>query len=266
LSIISNHDEVGNAERTMNTAEGATPTEFPDQWSRGAARFAAGIGLAGPGIPMFFQGDEFGAQNDFRWGNPSTWDRDWDWESLGKDWNWEKVTFNDARKKDYERLFTLPPETRAKDAAYQGLSAEDRKVFESLAALPAPQRTDAMLDITRKQSFQFHRDAIALRQSSPAFRADAEVKRVYTHNDDSVMAFTHKSGGEEYLVVGSMNRENLEGYALPLPPGNWKEVLNSDAAAYGGGNFGNGGGTLRGGNTKVNILAAGYVVLKRVEA
>ncbi|WP_071902262.1 alpha-amylase family glycosyl hydrolase [Cystobacter ferrugineus] len=264
LSIISNHDEVGNAERTMNTAEGATPTEFPDQWSRGAARFAAGIGMAGPGIPMFFQGDEFGAQNDFRWGNPSTWDSDWDWASLGKDWNWEKVTFNDARKKDYERLYTLTPEKRVKDAAYQGLSAEDRKVFESLAALPAHQRTDAMLDITKKQSFRFYRDAIALRQSSPAFRADAEVKRVYTHNDDSVMAFTRKSGGEEYLVVGSMNRQNLEGYALPLPPGNWKEVLNSDAAAYGGGNFGNGGGTLGGGNTKVNIPAAGYVVLKRV--
>jgi maltooligosyltrehalose trehalohydrolase len=142
---------------------------------------------------------------------------------LGKDWNWEKVTFNDVRKKDYERLFTLPPEMRAKDAAYQGLSAEDRKVVESLTELPAPQRTDAMLDLTSKQSFQFYRDALALRQSSPAFRAD------------SVMAFTRKSGGKEYLVVGSMNRENLKGYALPPPPGNWKEVLNSDAAAYGEG-------------------------------
>ena len=87
--------------------------------------------------------------------------------------------------------------------------------------------------------FHFYQDAIALRNSSPAFRADAEVNRVYTHNDDSVLAFTRKSGNEEYLVVGSLNHQNLDGYTMPLPPGNWKEVLNSDAGAYGGGNFGN---------------------------
>ncbi len=263
LSIISNHDEVGNAQRTMNTAEGDKPTEKPDQWSRSAARFGAGMGLAGPGIPMFFQGDEFGAQNDFRWGNPSTWDSDWSWESLGKDWDWDKVTFDDARRATYERLFTLPPEARAKDGAYQGLTVEDRKVFESLAAMTGEQRTEAMEDITRRQSFHFYRDAIALRQSSPAFRADAEVHHVYTHNDDSVLAFTRKSGNEEYLVVGSLNRKNLEGYTMPLPPGRWKEVLNSDAAVYGGSNFGNFGAELSGGNTKVNIPAAGYVVFRK---
>ena len=132
-----------------------------------------------------------------------------------------------------------------------------------LAGLDGAKRTEAMLDITRRQSFRFYQDAIALRHSSPAFRADAEVNRVYTHNEDSVMAFTRKAGGEEYLVVGSLNRENLEGYTMPLPPGNWKEVLNSDAAVYGGDNFGNYGAKLSGGNTKVNIPAAGYVVFKK---
>ena len=29
---------------------------------------------------------------------------------------------------------------------------------------------------------------------------------MYTHNDDSVMAFTRKSGNEEYLIVASLNR------------------------------------------------------------
>jgi 1,4-alpha-glucan branching enzyme len=264
LTIISNHDEVGNAQRTMNTAEGDKPTDFPEQWSRNAARFAAGIGFASPGIPMFFQGDEFGAQNDFRWGNPSTWDNDWSWENLGKDWKWDKVTFNDTQKATYERLFTLPPQAREQDGAYKALSAEDKKVFNHLAGLEPKHRTDAMLDITQRQQFQFFKDAIALRNSSPAFRADAEVNRVFTHNDDSVMAFTRKFGDEEYLIVGSLNRQNLEGYTMPLPPGNWKEVLNSDAAAYGGNNFGNFGATLNGGNTKVNIPAAGYVVLKKV--
>ncbi len=264
LTIISNHDEVGNAQRTMNTAEGNNPTDFPEQWSRNAARFTAGIGFASPGIPMFFQGDEFGAQNDFKWGNTSTWDSDWSWESLGKDWDWTKVTFNDATKASYERLLALPQPQREQDAAYRNLSAQDKQVFNHLAGLEGAQRTEAMLDITRKQQFQFFKDAIALRNSSPAFRADAEVKRVYTHNDDSVMAFTRKFGDEEYLIIGSLNRQNLDGYNMPLPPGNWKEVMNSDGAAYGGGNFGNFGATLNGGgNTKVNIPAAGYVVLKK---
>ncbi|WP_257463515.1 alpha-amylase family glycosyl hydrolase [Archangium lipolyticum] len=263
LTIISNHDEVGNAQRTMNTAEGERPTDFPEQWSRNAARFVGGMGMAGPGIPMFFQGDEFGAQNDFRWGNPSTWDSDWSWESLGKDWDWDKVTFNDVRKASYERLFPVAPEVRAKDGEYQGLSEEDRKVFECLAAMPVERRTEAMLDITRRQSFHFYRDAIALRRSSPAFQADGEVHRVYTHDEDSVVAFTRKAGSEEYLVVGSLNRKNLEGYPMSLPPGRWKEVLNSDAAVYGGNNFGNYGATLSGGITKVNIPSAGYVVFRR---
>lgn len=264
LTIISNHDEVGNAQRTQNTAEGANPTDFPEQWARNASRFAAGIGFASPGIPMFFQGDEFGAQNDFRWGNPSTWDSDWSWESLGKDWDWSKVTFNDGQKATYERLFALSPEAREKDGAYRNLAAQDKQVFNHLAGLKPEQRREAMLDITQKQQFHFFKDAIALRNSSPAFRADAEVNRVYTHNADSVMAFTRKFGDEEYLIVGSLNRQNLEGYNMPLPPGNWKEVLNSDAGVYGGGNFGNFGATLSGGGTtKVNIPSAGYVVFKK---
>ena len=204
------------------------------------------------------------AQNDFRWGNTSTWDSDWSWESQGKDWDWKKVTFNDAQKASYERLFTLSPQAREQDGAYKSLSAQDKQVFNQLAGMSGEQRTEAMLDITRRQQFQFYKDAIALRNSSPAFRADAEVNRVFTHNDDSVMAFTRKSGNEEYLIVGSLNHQNLDGYTMPLPPGNWKEVLNSDAGAYGGGNFGNFGATLNGGgNTKVNIPSAGYVVFKK---
>ncbi|WP_224367402.1 alpha-amylase family glycosyl hydrolase [Hyalangium versicolor] len=265
LTIISNHDEVGNGQRTMNTAEGNQPTDFPTQWSRDAARFAAGIGFASPGIPIFFQGDEFGAQNDFRWGNPSTWDNDWSWESLGKDWDWKQVTFNDTQKATYERLFNLAPQAREQDGAYKGLSAQDKQVFNTLAKLEPSQRQEAMLDITQRQQFQFYKDSIALRNSSPAFSATAEVNRVYTHNDDSVLAFTRKSGNEEYLVVGSLNHQNLDGYKMPLPPGNWQEVLNSDAGAYGGGNFGNFGATLNGGGTTpVNIPSAGYVVFKKV--
>jgi 1,4-alpha-glucan branching enzyme len=263
-SMISNHDEVGNAQRTLDVADGPGDPAFPDQWARNAARFTAGIGLAGPGIPMFFQGDESLARNDFKWGTPSTWDSGWDWQKTTQNWDFGALTFNDAQKAKYERLFTLPPAQRENDAEYRALPPADRQVFNDLAKLPAPDREQAMIDITRRQSTKFFQDAIALRKSSPAFEAGAEVQRVYTHNDNSVMAFSRKAGGEEFIVVGSLNRNNLSGYGMELPPGQWKEVFNSDAAVYGGNNFGNFGATLNGGNTQVNIPAAGYVVLKKV--
>ncbi|KAF0248871.1 MAG: 1 4-alpha-glucan branching enzyme, partial [bacterium] len=263
VTVISNHDEVGNAERTIDTADGGGNGQMPSQWARNAARFAAGIGLASPGVPMFFQGDETMAANSFKWGVPSTWDAGWDWQSVGKNWDWSKLNFNDNQRQVYTKLFDISPEARAEDSNFVNLSAADRQVFNDLAAMKPEERTSTMNNVSRRQMFEFYKDAIALRSSSSAFEADSQVNSVYTHNDSSVMAFSRKDGNEEYIVVASLNHNNLEGYQMPLPPGQWKEVLNSDAARYGGSNFGNFGATLNGGNTKVNIPAAGYIVLKK---
>jgi maltooligosyltrehalose trehalohydrolase len=264
VTIISDHDEVGNAQRTIDTADGDSTAKIPPQWARNAARFAAGIGLAAPGVPMFFQGDESMAQNSFKWGVPSTWDSGWDWETTGKSWDWNNLTFNDNQKRLYNRLFEMPETEREKDSAYRNLSASDRQVFQDLAAMNSSDREQTMLNITRHQSYQFYKEALALRASSPAFEADAQVARVYTHNDNSVMAFTRKDGNEEFLVVGSLNHNNLQSYRMELPAGQWKEVFNSDAGRFGGNNFGNFGATINGGPSQVNIPAGGYVVFKRV--
>lgn len=264
VTMISNHDEVGNAERTIDTADGTAGNgQMPPQWARNAARFAAGIGLASPGIPMFFQGDESMASNSFKWGIPSTWDAGWDWQSVGKNWDWNNISFNDGQRQLYTKLFDMSPEARAKDSGFTNLSIADKQVFNDLAAMKPEERTTTMNNISRRQMFEFYKDAVALRSSSTAFEADSQVNRIYTHNDNSVMAFSRKDGNDEYIIVASLNRNNLEGYQMPLPPGQWKEVLNSDAARYGGSNFGNFGATLNGGNTRVNIPAAGYVVLKK---
>jgi len=222
LTVISNHDEVGNAQRTVDVADGDSPTLLPPPYARDLARFTAGIGLASPGVPIFFMGDESMAKNEFKWGNPATWDLGWDWEAADPN--------------------------------------------RDLSRLPPAEREKAELAIARKRTFEFYKEALALRKSSPAFDADAEVARVYTHNDDSVLAFARRKAGEEFVVVGSLNRRNLGGYRIPLPPGQWKEVLNSDGAAFGGSNFGNGGGTFGGGggSTPLNIPSGGYVVLKKV--
>jgi len=264
VSMISNHDEVGSALRTIDVADGPGTSEIPSDWARGAARFAAGIGLTGPGIPMFFQGDESLAVNGFKWGVPGTWDLGWEWKGLGVTWDWSQLKFDAHQRTIYERLFTLTPDQRRRDAAYLGLSAVDRKVFEDLAKLPPAERKSAMLGIHRRQTFEFYKAAIALRSSSAAFDADAAVERVYSHNDNSVLAFKRSKGGEEFVVVGSLNHQNLGGYAIDLPPGQWKEVFNSDAQLFGGRNFGNEGGTFRGGSARLDLPAAGYIVLKKV--
>ncbi|MEM4251745.1 MAG: alpha-isopropylmalate synthase regulatory domain-containing protein, partial [Candidatus Bathyarchaeia archaeon] len=262
-TIISNHDEVGNAQRTIDVADGDSREKIPPQWARNAARFAAGIGLASPGVPIFFQGDESMASNKFKWGIPSTWDAGWDWEKLGSDWDWDNVVFNDSQRGLYNRLLAMSPAERESDSGYRNLDATNRKVFNYLDSLSPAEREEAMLNITRKQTYLFYRDALALRNSSPAFEADASVNRVYTHNDNSVMAFTRKDGNEEYLIVASLNKNNFENYKMNIPAGQWKEVFNSDAARYGGSNFGNYGATINGGYTGINIPAGGYVVFKK---
>ena len=91
------------------------------------------------------------------------------------------------------------------------------------------------------------------------------MNRVYTHNDNSVMAFTRQKGNDQALVVGSLNHQSFDGYRMDLPPGKWQEVFNSDGSRYGGGNHGNFGATLDGGQSvPVNIPAGGYVVFKKV--
>ena len=116
---------------------------------------------------MFFQGDEFGAQNDFRWGNPSTWDNDWNWQSLGKDWDWTKVTFNDTQKATYERLFTLPPQRATQDAAYKAWRRRTSRCSTPSRRCAGGPRTEAMLNITQRQQFQFYKDAIAPEELEP---------------------------------------------------------------------------------------------------
>jgi maltooligosyltrehalose trehalohydrolase len=264
LTIISNHDEVGNAQRTITVANANTPSNDPAQFARNAARFAAGIGLAAPGTPIFFQGEESQARNEFKWGNPSTWDMGWSWENLGNNWDWNQLTFNDDQRKVYDRLTQLPASQRQADPAYRALSGADKQVVDDLSGLSPADRQQAFIDIPRRQSVQFFREAIGLRHSSEAFDADASVKRIYTHNDNSVMAFERQKGNDDFIVVGSLNHQPFKGYGLDLPQGRWQEVFNSDASRFGGTNFGNGGATVNGGSASLNIPSAGYIVLKKV--
>lgn len=116
----------------------------------------------------------------------------------------------------------------------------------------------------RQGHFKVHQDLIALRRSSDAFYPSAPVNRVYTHNDDQVVAFERTgASGESFVIVSQMSGADKAGYAIPLPQGRWQEVLNTDAAEYGGESFGNGGGVFEG-NAGLNLPAGGTIVLRKL--
>ena len=63
--------------------------------------------------------------------------------------------------------------------------------------------------------------------------------------DASVLSFMRrdKTAARMLLVVVNFALVPRSGYRVGVPvPGRWEELLNSDAAAYGGGNLGNEGG------------------------
>ncbi|MCE1245300.1 MAG: alpha amylase C-terminal domain-containing protein [Firmicutes bacterium] len=265
ITMISNHDEVGNAERTVVAASGDQNVPVPSQWARNASRMTFATGMLSPGIPMFFQGDESLSQNQFKWGVPASWDLGWEWQETGKDWNWSKINVTDGQLAMYDSLASMQPEQRNNDSRYKGLSAEDKKVCDFIAAQQPENRNEAKENIARKSHFNFCKDMISLRKSSPAFDGDAEVNRVYSHNDNSVLAFHRKKNGEEFIMVGSLNKNNLQNYNIPLRDGKWQLVFNSDNNKYGGGNYGDGKPWVDGnGGTCFDIPAGGMLVYKKV--
>ena len=118
---------------------------------------------------------------------------------------------------------------------------------------------------SRKGHHRLYRDLINLRKTSDAFLPGAPISRVLTHNDDRVIGFRRDSadGKDSFLVFSHLGDGQRDGYPVQLPPGEWKEVFNTDAEYYGGDNVGNGGATLAG-SADMTLPAGGTVVFKKV--
>jgi 1,4-alpha-glucan branching enzyme len=256
VTYIHSHDEVGNTNDWVSrAADNYDGRAVPSKWAADQARNTAGLALLSTGTPMIWQGEEFLSNREFRHGRPDTW---------GNDWEWRNRPTAPEQVAAYQRLASLPPERLQADPEYTRLKPDEKAFFEKFRGMGEEEKAQVDYDAKRWGTFRFYQEAIALRKSSPAFDADAEVQRVYTHNDNGVAAFTRKKNGEEYLVVTSFNKNDFQGYGLDLPPGRWQEVMNSDGARYGGDNFGNFGGAVNGGRSSLNIPAGGLVVLKKV--
>jgi len=119
--------------------------------------------------------------------------------------------------------------------------------------------------------FRCYQELIRLRLAHEGLRT-RHIEILSTHDVNRVLAFRRWSQTEEFLVVASLNdRPFTEGYVLAVPwlgPSGWREVFNTDAERYGGGNVGNHGATLfPGGNgLRVVLPARGLVVFQKVAA
>ncbi|MEZ4271904.1 MAG: alpha amylase C-terminal domain-containing protein [Myxococcota bacterium] len=259
--MISNHDEVGNAERTIKTAMGDADEPMPSAWARNIARLVRTVGFFAPGIPFMFQGDEFYADNPFGWGKPGQWDMPWQWAQWGNDWDWQNFRFNEAKQQHFTEL--LGQDNLEKSAAYQDLTPIDRQVIDHLRALDAEARPAAMQQIYQRLSVRSVSDALAIRQTSCALAANVSVEKIHTSNKNGVFAFRRHQDDDDFVVIGNVSHQPLTGYPTPLPPGDWQEIHNTDSSLYGGSDFGNQGKTLAGGHAQINLPAGGVVVFKR---
>ena len=265
LFVISNHDEVGNAHRTIEVAQGKEPSEPPSQRARSLARWVAGIGAAAPGIPIMFQGDEFYASNGFRWGITSTWGMDWTWRDVGPTWNWNAIEFNDAIRELYDQLAALPERERLADPQFLSLSAENQVVCSHYAAAALEDRDTLAANIGRRQMHQFVQEVFSLRNATEELCADAPVKRVYTHNDDSVFAFSRHQGDKETLVIANLSAEQRPNYTMPIPAGTWRLRINSDSARYGGAGIHVPEDLHSDGTAEINLPAGSVLFLERIQ-
>ncbi|MGE0490231.1 MAG: alpha-amylase family glycosyl hydrolase [Vulcanimicrobiota bacterium] len=93
ITVLSNHDEVGNAKRIIGVA---SQGHGSDSRSLALARVVCGLGLLAPGIPIFFQGTENLASNYFSWGLPHSWDLGWDWWERRRGPRWRHFVYFQA--------------------------------------------------------------------------------------------------------------------------------------------------------------------------
>lgn len=87
-----------------------------------------------------------------------------------------------------------------------------------------------------------------MRLATRALRS-RDIRVLYVHNQNRILAFRRRADGEELLVVAGLNDTPFRGgYVIPpfhVPSGRWQEIFNSDSSRYGGDDVGNAGGIIQ---------------------
>lgn len=203
------HDEAGNSSGSMRTlpcaVNGAPLIGTTRAYGEARARVAFSLSLFSAGAPMFFMGEEIGAQ--------------------------KRYTYD---------TFMANREDLIGERAGNGANL-----------------------------FRFYQDAIRFSGRHAAVRSQ-NIDIIHVNGDARVIAFTRLAGTDNLLFVASLNNRFFGSYVIQtdpsrLPDGNWRELFNSDAAIYGGGNVGNAGGDLPVTNGRIQLCvpANGIVALAK---
>lgn len=121
-----------------------------------------------------------------------------------------------------------------------------------------------------KDLFEFYRRLIQLRLGHPGLKSRL-IDVFFVHNEHRLIGFRRWSGEDEFIIFGSLNNQSFSAPSYlfrgeRIPGGRWREVFNSDAAAFGGANVGNMGAeiTTQPGMCECVVPANGVVVFQRV--
>jgi 1,4-alpha-glucan branching enzyme len=248
------HDEVGNSGQWASrmAAHSQDKKDVEKHYPRAMARTAAAITLTTAGTPMIFQGEEFLDNADYKHGITSTWGNDMDW-------------LNFAMTPDKLEIFKriLQKGEGERNTEVSKLREKEQDYFERYMNMNDEQKAEAEVLANKRGNFEFYKNLIKLRDSSPAFSTGSSIERTFTHNGDRVMAYERKGGNDDYVVISNFSEQDRDNYKVGLPPGKWKEVMNSNALIYGGNNSGNGGGVVDA-NQGIVIPKGSTVIMKRV--
>jgi 1,4-alpha-glucan branching enzyme len=115
--------------------------------------------------------------------------------------------------------------------------------------------------------FRFYQEIITLCRRLRSIRSH-NIDILHQHDANRVIVFKRWSADEEVIIFASLNNApfangyTISGELIDVPNAAWKEVFNSDAAAYGGQNVGNAGALIPSGNGQLNVKipANGLVV------
>ncbi|MBD3347671.1 MAG: DUF3459 domain-containing protein [Candidatus Eisenbacteria bacterium] len=98
-------------------------------------------------------------------------------------------------------------------------------------------RIDWSHKTTYAQIFAYYQDLVSLRTHHPALRADAGHEVTHVNESGNVIAWQRWSDGpgEVLLVLANFSNTDYGTYRIGLPqPGDWHELLNSQATEYDG--------------------------------
>lgn len=246
------HDEVGNS-GTWAIRAGAKSRDdvkVMENYPRAISRSAAAIVHTMPGVPMVFQGEEFLANNDFKHGATSTW---------GADYSWLDFRVTPDKLDLFKQIPSMPSADR--DKVLKTLTKEERGLLAKFNQSSEQDKLQLEEHSLKAGQANIYKALNSLRGQSDAFNADAPMKRVYTHNENKVMAYERTDGKDKYIVITNFAERDYNDYIMDgLPSGKLSEVFNSNAREFGGTGLGNGGSVNTG--QGITLPAGSTIILK----